>query len=469
MLCALTASFRLVPSVLAQNASLEFAEKPLMINCELANAPCFRLTFNIVDGKGAPAPMALPPADQLADNFAIHVGERSAAPFYVSIGGGGHERNVRPRLAMILIDVSGSMNKVLKTGQTRFDAATEAVSIFLNGFEDGIDRVAIAPFGSRQVVETLRSASFASAREAAMRTLHDIPRPDPKANTGLFSAVSTALDILTAASHDFPGSPETMLIVMTDGENDVRNGDDPGLLTGSEGLDRVARKVQDAGIPVNAIGFGDRREIDTNALQRIGSKYDVTEDPDALKRIFSVARALLNSRIRVTVESPWTDRASLAGRSFLFNASLRLPSGQTINSNDVTWATPQMGLPTYQGRCEEAESKALLARNKLQQSYAWMGIAFVRPVLVFVGLGAVLLILWFGVPRLVWPDRYEKEASPLRPERWVDQTRASGQSAYRKKAPPGFDKRSGGPDARAAGDKTIVRARDPYTTRTRFD
>jgi Ca-activated chloride channel family protein len=447
---------------------LEFAEKPVMINCDLANAPCFRLKFNIVDGKGVPAPMELPAPEQLVRGLTIHVGEKSTNPFFVAYEAEGQKRAVRPRVAMILIDISGSMNTRLKTGQTRFEAAIAAASIFVNGFQDGTDRLAIAPFGSRQVLETIHSVRFAGTRQAASQELAEIPRPDPKANTALYSAVNAALDALAAARGAVPGSPEAILIVMTDGENDVRRGDDAGLLAGSDGLETVARHVEDSGIPVQAIGFGARDEIDETALRRISTKYDMTEDPEDLKRLFSVARALLNSRIRVTLESPWVDRASLAGRSFPFTTELRLPSGQTLRSNPVSWSTPQMGVPAYQGKCEEEEARALLASNKLQESGAWLGISILRPLAVFAGLGALLLTLWFAAPRLIWPERYERETAALRPDRWVGQTRVD-QPAYGRKPPPGFEKRDTGKVERAPGDKTIVRARDPYTTRTRLD
>jgi hypothetical protein len=360
------------------------------------------------------------------------------------------------------------MNTRLKTGQTRFEAATAAASIFLNGFEDGADRLAIAPFGSRDIIETIRSARFATTRQAALDALAAIPRPDPKANTALYSAVNAAVDALASAAHQVSGSPETLLVVMTDGENDVRRSDDPGLLAGTEGLEAVARHVEESGIPVQAIGFGSRDEIDETALRRIGTKYNMTEDPEDLKRLFTVARALLNSRIRVTFESPWMDRASLAGRSFPFTADLRLPSGETLHSNEVIWSTPQMGVPAFQGKCEEAEARALLVRNRLQESTGWLGIAILRPLVVFAGLGALLVILWFGVPRLIWPERYEREEAALRPERWIAGTRTE-HPAYGRKSPPGFEKRDSGLVERAPGDKTMVRAKDPYTTRTRLD
>jgi Ca-activated chloride channel family protein len=454
---------------LAQRAKLEFAEKPIMVNCSLANGPCFRLKFNIVDQKGSPAPVELLAPGQLAQSLTIHMGDRTTSPFFASADSDGKRGNIRPRVALILIDVSGSMNTRLKSGQTRFEAAKAGASIFVNGFEDGIDRLAVAPFGSQHVEETIRSTRFAVTKEGARGEILTLPTPEPKTNTALYSAVSVALDVLGAAARDVPGSPETMLLVMTDGENDVRRGDDAGLLAGGQGLETVVRKVQDSGIPVDAIGFGNKNEIDETALRRIGTRYNMTEDPEDLKRLFTVARALLNSRMRVTLESPWTDRASLAGRIIPFTAELRLPNQEVLRSGEITWSTPQMGVPAFQGRCDEAEARALLIRPKPPDTIGWLGRAVLRPLLVFLGLSLLLLALWFGLPRLIWPARYEQDAAALRPDRWVSQTQVEPGAHFRK-PPPGFDKRKQEGPERAPSDKTVVRSREDFnTTRTRLD
>src|SRR5579864_763693 len=159
----------------ALGAKLEFAEKPVMVSCDLANGPCFRLKFNIVDEKGAPAPVELPAPDQLAQRLTIHMGDRTAIPFFASAESDGQHGKVRPRVALILIDVSGSMNTRLKSGQTRFEAAKAGASIFLDGFADGTDRLAVAPFGSKHVEETIRAAQFATTKEGARREIMDLP------------------------------------------------------------------------------------------------------------------------------------------------------------------------------------------------------------------------------------------------------------------------------------------------------
>src|SRR5262249_54490220 len=97
------------------------------------------------------------------------------------------------------------------------------------------------------------------------------------------------------------------------------------------------------------------------------------------------------------------------------------------------------------------------------------GTAILRPLLVFLGLSLLLLVLWFGLPRLIWPARYEQQGAALRPDRWVSQTRAE-RGAYGRKPPPGFDKGNQRAPERAPSDKTIVKPRDDFSaTRTRLD
>ena len=75
----------------------------------------------------------------------------------------------------MLIDISGSMNRPVATGQTRFEAAKAAISSFLEGFQDGVDRVAVVPFESHHVESTIRSARFATT--PGRRPLQQHPSP----------------------------------------------------------------------------------------------------------------------------------------------------------------------------------------------------------------------------------------------------------------------------------------------------
>ena len=66
------------------------------------------------------------------------------------------------------------------------------------------------------------------------------------------------------------------------------------------------------------------------------------------------------------------------------------------------WSAPQMGVPVFAGKCSPAEAKAVL--QALPVSSGW--IAIVRPIAVFCGFGLLLIVMWFWVPRLIWPEQY---------------------------------------------------------------
>ena len=95
----------------------------------------------------------------------VSIDGQPVTPFYASAG--GEQLKVRPRLALILLDISGSMNLRLASGQTRFEAAKASIAQFLADFQDGVDRVAVVPFESHHVEAGVRGAVFANAREQA--------------------------------------------------------------------------------------------------------------------------------------------------------------------------------------------------------------------------------------------------------------------------------------------------------------
>ena len=82
--------------------------------------------------------------------------------------------------------------------------------------------------------------------------------------------------------------------------------------------------------------------------------------------------------------------------------------------------------------------------------------ALLRPVLVFAGLGVSILILWFWVPWLVWPERYMGVAPGS--ARWAGQAQpGAGGAQAAGPAPPGFGGAGGvRPPARAPMEKTVL-------------
>lgn len=444
----------------ARSAHLEFADAPRMLDCEPASSiPCFRAKLNMVDAGGAPAPVELPSPDALAKSVTVLLDGQSISPFYVQAEGANTAR--RSRLALILVDVSGSMNQRLATGQTRFEAAKSALMVFLDAFQDGVDSVAIVPFESHGVEPTIRGAQFTSSKDQARNQVSALPFPAAHNNTGLYTAVRSGLETLShraSALDSTHRSPEVLLIVMTDGKNEVLRGDDNGLLDGPAALDSVSQTVHDSGMQVMAVGFGDLSKIDEPALRSLSTKLYMASDAESLKRAFSIARTLLNSRITVTFNSPrWPDRASLAGRTLHISARISLPSGQALAPGESIWAAPQLGTPIFAGKCTSEERRAQFAKINVP-AVDWTSI--VRPVLVFAGLSLLLVALWFWVPRLIWPDRYSGMKEEL--ERWRNtQATVSGKG----RAPRGFTSpgHQGPGDTRTPGDQTWVQPRTDFS------
>jgi len=446
------------PGLRAQNGKLEFAEPLKLVSCEPASTvPCFRMRLNLVDDKGQPFNAQLPPADKLASQIKVNAGGQFVTPFYASAAGESLSK-VRGRTAIVIVDVSGSMKKTLASGQTRYDAAKQAVASFLSGFEEGADRVAIVPFESHGVQLGIQSGVFARTKASALAQVEALPVPQDRNNTALFSSVVFGIErlqeALPAIEKESGETPESMVIVLTDGNNEVLKGDDLGLLAGPSGLEEAARKVRTAGVSVIAIGFGEQGALDESALRQISSKYYMASDFDALKRIFQFTRTLLNNRLAATFSSPFPDRASLAGQNMPVSVELQLPNGQTLRSAETLWTAPQMGVPVYAGNCGPEEMKAVLAA--LPASAGWMSI--IRPLGVFCGLGLLLLIMWHWVPRLIWPEQYIGVMPGAGQAKWGSQTRVVNGVIAGRPAPPGFQQgpRGAAMPPRGAADRTVV-------------
>jgi Ca-activated chloride channel family protein len=452
------AAAALTQAAMAQTAKLEFAEPLKMVSCEPASTvPCFRMKLNVVDAQGQPVGAQMPAADKLASQIKVTVGGQDVAPFYASAAGESVAQ-VRGRTAIVIVDVSGSMKKTLASGQTRYDAAKQAVAAFLQGFEEGADRVAVVPFESHRVQEQIQSAVFARTKSAALAQVESLPQPEERNNTALFSSVVFGIERLQSALRGMEktaaGDPETMVIVLTDGNNEVLKGDDLGLLAGPAGLEEAARRVKQAGLPVIAIGFSDTGSLDEAALRQISTKYYMASDFEGLKKIFAFTRTLLNNRLAATFSSPLADRASLAGQTLAVKAALTLPDGRVLESGETKWAAPQMGVPVFDGKCGPEELKAVLAA--LPASTGWTSV--IRPLGVFCGLALLLLLLWHWVPRLVWPEQYIGVMPGAGQAKWAGETRVVNGVIAGRPAPPGFQ---AGPQGaamppRGSADRTVV-------------
>jgi Mg-chelatase subunit ChlD len=387
---------------------LQNADKVHMLQSkDSSNRPFFRMRLTIPEG--------VPKLRTPANSIEIFEGDHSYHPFYVQLG---QETRALPgavstsrRFALIVMDVSGSMLDRLASGQTKFEAATAAAKQFLNGFEAGIDNVAVVPFESRQVVAKIRRAVFASDLQSVMAEIEGLPTPDPKGNTGLYTAIESALAVLNEKKKE-DISRSAMLLVLTDGKNDVNSnkGDDPGLLEGNEGLAKVISSARSSGFTVVTIGFGDTPgSIDADALRQIASPdhYWSAENLQSLEQIFRREKQALINQFDVTFATDWHDTRSLMGRDVRFRVRMRTDDGRTFESEPIAFATPETSEPRFEGLLSADEEQALIPQVSLTAKgprvESFEDVLLSR-LMIAAGLALALGVLWFGVPRLIWRE-----------------------------------------------------------------
>jgi Ca-activated chloride channel family protein len=451
-----------------QSFSLDFLAKPVLIECGTQGTePCFRMNLGFVDETGRPVNVQLPPVEQLASHVEVQIDGQAVRPFYAIAATGKSDQARRPQTAILLFDVSGSMLAKDLDGQSRFDVAKSAAAEYLKSFSDGQDLVAIIPFSSRNVEATIAAAHFVSTRAEAQAELDALPRPEVRNNTALYSAVRAATERLRQQHRSNTDQPR--LLLLTDGTNDVHPqvGDDPGLLSGENGLTTVAAAVQQSGVDVLPIGIGDRHSIDEIAMTRLGTRPPlITFDVDALHRAFQVRQLPQDGGLTVTVQAPENlgSRTLLAGRVIHFRAKLMLPDDSILVENrQALWVAPPVATPSFEDEATDAEQRAFLVNARFDHGSLLL---FLRPFFIFAAFAVLLAVLWFGLPRLLWPERYDNRAArPVRPEYWPGAeslSRRDNQPAFRQ-APPGFESPGRGArmPVRGPGEHTIVQ---PVTT-----
>jgi len=380
---------------------LEFLEAPRLVQC--GRTPAFRVTLNAVNTARQLVPISMT-EEQALKNFSVTQGGTPARLFYVRLSDGG-ERAIARRYFMLLLDTSGSMNRLVANGRTRFDAAKAAVRRSLQSLDEGADFVSIVPFDSHRVAERIRSARFDATREGIERQLQAIPAPDTQANnTALYSAIVEALPLMRekAAAGEL-----VSLVVFTDGENDVGHpGDDRGLL-GSEGLTIAKARVAEARVPMTTVGFNlsspaGQRALSELAWPTIDNYYDASTNPQKLGDIFELTRRKLANRIELTFLPVQRSKEALAGQTLQFHVDVNTNQGTASSRMEPTWNAPAMATPVYDANCTTPEE---VARARIEAP-APATPAILQRLLILAMLGCVLALLWFGAPRLVWPERY---------------------------------------------------------------
>ena len=462
----------------AHPASLLVTEEPRLVDCApVFQSPCMSMAVTPVDLSGKPAPVTLPPATQLPGSIAMHGASGEITPFYASAGL-GPDAAQHTSVVLLMIDISGSMKQPMAGFPSRFAAAKSAIAQFLDGMQEGSDRVAIVPFESHNVVSTIRSAVFTAHKSDALAQLNALPAPGPKNNTALYQAMFSgeqALGEEVAALNRAGATPAELqahLIVMTDGKNEVAAGDDPLLLNGDLGLQQAAAEVQASHFDTIGIGFGDPSAIDAAALRRLSTRFFYAADASQLLDALHVTRSAVSHAIHMTWSLPDSSRLSLAGRDPSWTPSLVLGDGSIVNGTPIRLVTPAISAPVYDRRATPEELRALIATHPAA-SAGWSTVLIHG--LIYLLAAGLLLLLWFWLPRLIWGERYlGREAQ--RPQRWSSErsgvTSASGvQIRTAGPLPPGFTPQveSANPLQRSAAQTTQIQTREEFSkTRLSF-
>ncbi len=317
------------------------------------------------------------------------IGRRSRA-----LGAGASHR------LLILVDVSGSMRDVVGTGRaSRFGLTRAALRDFLVSLDSlppGSVKVAIAPFGSRQVAPQIQAAAFGTPADA-QTALDRITDPRTDENTGLYSAVDLGVRKLESELKTAGGGGLGVLLLVSDGVNQVfpARGDDPDLLDGAAGLDRAVRAVERSSVLPSILGIN---RVDESVLRRLagprGQMTVVKDDGYEIDRGLARARDLLWRTWEVSF-SLVSSREEL-GRSWaLLGARAGKPLGQGV------WTPPTIALPAFEGTVPTALAAA---SSPIRADRRWL----LAPMLL-----VMLTLLWGVLPRYLWPVVADPQTAPV--------------------------------------------------------
>ena len=393
-------------AVHAQVAKLSFADKPRLVRC--GDQPCFRILIDAVDASGSPQDL---PHQRDAYEVIDLYAKRPVPVFYAAplVTPGAAKAAERPIYSMMLFDVSGSMNYPVRPGESRFDAAVRVLRGFVERhYAPGVSRWAIVPFESKNVLPPVQSARFAATKEEVLTQLATLPRPLPKNNTALFSAIDAALPVLKRYKDE---GNEARLFVFTDGKNEVypEQGDDPGLI-GSDGLGRVRQDAEARRVEIITIGFGAPGDtgFDEVALKALAwpnaGNYRTAEDDAGLARVLEVVQKQLFSRVQLTIGPIGVDKNQLTS---VIPLEVRI-GGRSIPQDALAYVPPPL-TPVYEAVIAGHELEAFNGRR----AGAVQGAAPAARRLMILGLcAAIIAFAWFVVPRVVWPGQYGRRRTP---------------------------------------------------------
>jgi hypothetical protein len=370
----------------------------------------FRVPLNVVDASGQPQKISAFNPEQIENGARVFEGASRLKVCHVGFG------SLPRRYAILLVDVSGSMRE--KVGgafsKSKFEVMKEACRKFTGDFVPGVDYVAVIPFHSHRVVEGVREAEFFNDQKKLEEHISKIEEPEPRNNTALFSAMRAALDRLKDARDEHGVNAQYLLIVLTDGKNDVHAGDDKDLEVSPDGVVAFKNSLK---IPIITVGFGNDQNLnpsDLRSLARPEDSYRRARNPEDLVATFQQARSLQLDRLRL-IFLPQPNLLSQLVSPHTYRLQLQLENGD-IAEGLITWNPRNINIP--QGTLTPEESACFSASSRPD----WL-----RPVLIFLFLSGGLLFMWVRPP--TWIRRsWQNEELELA---WMPRVSALGKQLWK--------------------------------------
>jgi Mg-chelatase subunit ChlD len=395
-------------------ASLNLVSAQLIRCGPKQELPSIRFDLSVLDKNGQIVPLFRGIDKEAVRVIQTHPTLREYKPFYVSGDQATARSQTTERYVLILFDVSGSMNDpVVAGGRRKFEIAQEALSTVLEQFHNPTDHIAIAPFESHNVISGIRNIRFVSDAASANAQLRQLPPPSPTGNTALYPAVITGLDVLEAQN---PG-PSKLLIVFTDGKNDIRLGDDAELLKPDYTLPRVTDRARRAQISIFTIGLGSSGSaaIDETAMKQIAypaaANYIPATDSETLRAAFRMITEQFFSRIRVTTKIDEASFQELTGADLSFHVRFTDSNQGSLASPDWRWSSPVSGFPESKLVCDRDENEGLKQTSPAVPGRIGPSRPFVQ-ISTLVFYAALILFLWLILPRWLWPNAYVNGGFP---------------------------------------------------------
>lgn len=277
-------NFSLLLLLVLSSASTVFAQTDTQVRItQVDNSDFPTVTLYVSVTNSAGEPLGVDPA-------AIQISENGQVLQIVDARGGGPggQGVAEPLTTMLVIDISGSMDK-----NNKLSAAKDAAKVYVNQMRAG-DQAGLMTFDtSTYYVQQITTDTTALT----------------SAIDGLITGGDTAMfDALVEAEKALNGVPgRKSIIVLADGlDNHSQNT-----------VDSVIEQIGPSGLTISTVGFGDastasQSGLDEGALKALSEKsgglYSFAADPESLSALYQQLGRTLQSEYAITYVSPSTLR-----------------------------------------------------------------------------------------------------------------------------------------------------------------